>query len=60
MGDVSPSTFWYLELLPLSASSAAHARRTLTDRGQIEKAGRTAVQVIDALFADWVCRRFPI
>jgi len=48
------------ELLSLSASSAVNARRTLTDRGQIEKAKGTAVRVIDPLFADWVRRRFPI
>jgi len=50
----------HAELFSLSASSAVNARRTLTDRGQIEKAERTAVRVVDPLFADWVRRRFPI
>lgn len=48
------------ELLSLSASSAVNAKRTLTDRGQIEMAKGTTVGVIDPLFADWLRRRFPI
>jgi len=46
-------------LLSLSASSAENARRTLIDRGQIEKVNGTKVHVIDPLFGDWLRHRFP-
>jgi uncharacterized protein len=47
------------ELLNLSAGTAAHARQTLIDRGDLA-ASPDGLMIIDPLFADWLRRRFPI
>jgi hypothetical protein len=47
------------DLLDLSTGGAAHARRTLLDGGDLVKT-RSALAVVDPVFADWLRRRFPI
>lgn len=47
------------ELLQLSRGAAAHARRTLLDRGDLAETPR-GLNVVDPLLADWLRERFPI
>ena len=46
-------------LLDLAHGTAQHARRSLIDRGHLERV-EDGYRLVDPLFADWIARRFPL